>query len=324
MENKHVAIVFGKISEQPKEDELDVLEEIENVEDSLKLLGYQVHKIPFSLDIPSFMAEIKAVNPLFAFNLIESVDGSGELQVLGPAILKHMKIPYSGVPIEALFLTTHKILAKKLFRLTGIPTAPWFCLDELDRLDPARRYIHKPIGEDASVGINDDNVFYGDDHEKKRLLSTLDPEKHFVEEFIEGRELNISMIGGKKGPITFPPAEIIFDEYPEDKLKIVNYNAKWISDSYEYTHTPRTFDFPDEDKPMLEEARKVALRCWKEFGLKGYVRVDFRIDQHNKPFVLEINGNPCITKEAGFWSASQVAGLAFTEVIQAVIEDALD
>ncbi|MDP4282161.1 MAG: D-alanine--D-alanine ligase, partial [Bacteroidota bacterium] len=138
------------------------------------------------------------------------------------------------------------------------------------------------------------------------------------------REFNLSILGGKQGPQVMPPAEILFKDYPEGKPRIVGYNAKWTENSFEYNHTPRTFRFKKEDAPLLEELKKIALQCWQSFGLKGYVRVDFRVDRNKKPHVLEINGNPCIAPESGYVAATKQAGLKFQEVIQRIIEDALN
>ena len=130
----------------------------------------------------------------------------------------------------------------------------------------------------------------------------------FAERYIEGREFNQAVLAGE----LLPMAEIRFVEFPDDKLRIVDFRAKWEEDSFEYTHTLRSFDFAAADQPLLEELRAVARRCWDVFGLSGYARVDFRVDGDNRPWVLEINANPCLSPDSGFYAAAERAGLSFT------------
>ncbi|MBA3037066.1 MAG: D-alanine--D-alanine ligase, partial [Desulfobacterium sp.] len=116
-------------------------------------------------------------------------------------------------------------------------------------------------------------------------------------------------------------AEILFTDYPSDKLKIVDYSAKWKTDSFEYLNTNRTFNFTSDDSYLIESLKIISKECWDLFGLKGYARVDFRIDESGRPWVLEINANPCISPDSGFAAASKMIGLAFPEIIKRIIED---
>jgi len=86
----------------------------------------------------------------------------------------------------------------------------------------------------------------------------------------------------------------------------------------------RTFDFPESDKALLDKLSKICYECWESFSLKGYVRVDIRVDEKNNPFVLEINANPCISPDAGFYAACSKAGSKFTAAISDIIYDALN
>jgi D-alanine-D-alanine ligase len=141
----------------------------------------------------------------------------------------------------------------------------------------------------------------------------------FAEVFIEGREFNLSLLDGPDGPQVLPPAEIIFEGYEDGKPRIVGYRAKWDDTSYEYHHTPRCFDFPPEDRALLEELKQTALRCWQVFGLKGYVRVDLRVDSSGRPWILEINTNPCLSPDAGYPAAAARAGYSLADVINQLI-----
>jgi D-alanine-D-alanine ligase len=140
----------------------------------------------------------------------------------------------------------------------------------------------------------------------------------FAEQFIEGREFNLALLAG---PELLPPAEIEFSAYPPDKPRIVGHRAKWQSDSFEYHNTPRRFDFAAADGPLLDELRELARQCWTLFRLRGWARVDFRVDAAGKPWILEVNANPCLSPDAGFAAALQQASIPYDEAIQRILED---
>ncbi len=145
----------------------------------------------------------------------------------------------------------------------------------------------------------------------------------FAEAYIEGREFNVAIISDKNGGRVLPIAEMLFRDYTSDKPKIVDYKAKWVADSFEYNNTIRKFDFAPEDAGLITALREIALRCWELFGLRGYARVDFRVDNNGKPWVLEINTNPCLSPEAGFAAALEEAGIKFHEAVNLIIQNAL-
>ena len=145
----------------------------------------------------------------------------------------------------------------------------------------------------------------------------------FAEEFIDGREFNISVIATLDGPRVLPIAEILFLDYPKDKPKIVNYKAKWEEDSIEYRSTPRSFEFQPDDEELLDELGRLSLGAWELFALSGYARVDFRVDPRGRPYILEINANPCISPDSGYIAAAQQGGFDYDAVIRAILEDAI-
>ncbi|MFA4851003.1 MAG: ATP-grasp domain-containing protein [Bacteroidales bacterium] len=321
MKNNKVVILFNKLSENPQADELDVLTQVNLVADTLKELGYVISEVPFSFNINEAIKQIKEIDPCFVFNLVESIDNKGELCYISPAILNYLQIPYSGVHLEGMFITTNKLLTKINLKSNGIPTADWIELNELKKIDPSVRYILKPIWEDASIGLDFDSVFHGDDKVYIEKLKNVDRNKFFIEKYIEGREFNISVIGGKNGPEVMPHAEMQFINFPEDKPKILGYSAKWVEDTFEHERTKRTFLFNENDKVLLDKLSEICLQCWKVFNLRGYVRIDFRVDNENNPYVLEVNANPCLSPDGGLYAAIQQKGYSFKQVMEKVIED---
>ncbi len=118
-----------------------------------------------------------------------------------------------------------------------------------------------------------------------------------------------------------PVAEIDFVDFPQDKPKIVGYKAKWDESSFEYTNTVRTFETLTEDGSLKEELESIAKQCWYLFDLKGYARVDFRVNNKGEIFVLEINANPCIASNSGFIAAVKEAGISFIELFDKIMCD---
>ena len=143
----------------------------------------------------------------------------------------------------------------------------------------------------------------------------------FAEVFIDGREFNLSLLAGPQGPLVLSPAEIIFEGFGADQPRIVGYRAKWDTDSAEFQGTPRTFDFEPGDRSLLAELKHMALQCWQIFGLRGYARVDFRIDDRGQPWILEINANPCLSPDAGFAAAVARSGMSYTQAVEWILAD---
>ena len=114
-----------------------------------------------------------------------------------------------------------------------------------------------------------------------------------------------------------------FHDYPDDKPKIMGYKSKWEDQSFEYSHTRRTFRMQKGDGPLRAELAAICRKCWNELGLKGYVRIDFRVTTQSVPLVIDINLNPCLSESGGFMAASRKKGLAFESVIDRVLADAL-
>jgi len=323
MHNKTIVILYNKPSKNATTDEIDVLAEVNIVSSTLTKLGYDAYEIPFSFKIKKAIKILNRIKPFLVFNLVESIENNGEFVYFSPAVLNHLQIPYTGTPLEAMFVTSNKLLTKNELKRLSINTSKWFTTDQLNNLNPAEKYILKPVWEEGSLGIDENSVFQGNNFDFIEKIKKLNKNNFFVEKYIDGRELNISLLAKNKGVSTLAPAEIKFIDYPAGKPKVLGFKAKWDDDSFESKHTIRTFDFDKNDAQLLEQINLMCIRCWNEFGLKGYARIDFRVDAQNVPYVLEINTNPCISPDSGFYAAAEKSGIKFTEVVQRIINDAL-
>ncbi len=332
-----VAILFNAISEGAATDELDVLVQLEAVAASLERLGHTIEEVPCNLDVQKMIGDLERFKPDTVFNLVECIDGYGRLIYLIPSVLDAKRISYTGSPADALFLTSHKVFAKERLRASKLPTPDWVgpwpngamtsLVEKRSRSLKRGSYIVKSVWEHASFGMDDDMVVHGADEAKLlRFMEEWAPRLRgecFAEAFIDGREFNISIIAGADGPRVLPIAEILFVDYPKGKPKIVSYKAKWEEESIEYRCTPRNFDFQPEDEELRDELSRLCRACWMLFDLRGYARVDFRVDAKGMPYILEINANPCISPDSGFVAASQKGDLDYDAVIRLILEDSI-
>jgi len=319
---KKAIVLINALSSDPSEDELDVLEQACLVEETLEHLGIESERVLMDFNIQAVVAQITGLSPDFVVNLVEGVAQDARLIHWAPALLEHLKIPFTGCGSESMYITSNKTLTKKLLLANGIPTPELVTDISSGEFKPNKKYIAKPVWEDASVGISDANVLEGELAKINAFLSANQNRMWFFEEFVTGREFNISVLGGKNGPEVLPMAEIVFDNFPEGKPHIIGYEAKWNEDSFEFKHTNRRFGIEQETPDLAEKLSNICHQCWQLFGLKGYVRIDFRVDEQNNPYVLEINANPCLSPDAGFYAAALEAGFSFNTVLTRFIEDA--
>jgi D-alanine-D-alanine ligase len=325
-----IAVVHNAIGPEDRPDEQDVLVQAEAVSKSLKKLGHDVVQMPCTLDLLDIRDRLFDFKPQLVFNLVESLDGQGRLIHFFPGLLDAMGIVYTGSRAEAIFVTSHKTLAKERMALAGLSTPAWVGPYPCDfscvykNLTPAKkmRWLVKSTWEHGSLGLDDDESVETKDPE---ILHQILKERAsklggscFAEVFVEGREFNLSILENTAGAQVLPPAEIIFENYDAQKLTIVGYRAKWDASSYEYHHTPRRFDFPASDDSLLQQLKNLAVRCWEVFGLKGYARIDFRVDLQGRPWILEVNTNPCLSPDAGFAAAIDRSGMTFVRAIESI------
>lgn len=321
-----VAVCYNQ-PEKNQPDVMDVLDETDVVVKALTSYHHEHQLFALSLGqrgMDKDLARLIRFQPDVVFNLLESHGHDPRIQSAAAGLWAVLGIPCTGCHYAAMLTTTDKLLAKALMEKHRLPTPAW----EVYRGGPLELeipgpWIVKPAWEDASVGIHDNIYFTAPDklrQEIRRLLAFY-RQPLLVETFINGREFNVALVEQEQeGVEVLPPAEIVFDQWPQGKPKILTYQAKWMNTSAAYQQTRRQFV---EEESLAQSLKQTALQCWQTFGLNGYARVDFREDQDGRLWVLEINANPGIASDSGFMAAADRAGYPSAQIIQRLLDVAL-
>jgi len=299
----------------------DVLTQVEAIEEALARLSYPSVRIPFSRDLAAFVQSVRERQVKMIFNLCETVDEDAHLCGHPAAVFELLGIPFTGSPSTALMLTTDKLLTKRLLRATGIATPKHVVYNHADSLNTAELkfpVIIKPRFEDASIGITQESIVTNEKSLKTRIVElssrfgTL-----LIEEYIAGREFNISLWGHPSVRL-LPIAEIDFVDYPDSTYPILDYKAKWDTSSFEYHHTTRKF--PGDLSVTLQRKIEMAAHvCFRVLMLRDYGRIDLRMDCQKKLYILEVNANPCLSPDAGFAAAIEKSGLNYVQMVERLV-----
>lgn len=321
---KKILIFVDELSQTPSEDELDTQREAEEVKTALIKLGYDPIISQFSLNLEKNIELIKSESWSLIFNLVETLN-SNKMIHIAPLLFEIYNAKYSGGNSQSLFITSDKVYAKRTFKNAKIRTADYYWINskKISETLINQEVIVKPINDEASSGINDSSVMkFSSEEEIRNYIKN--NQSLFIEEYLKGKEYNVSVMKIDGIIKVLPIAQMQFIDFPKDKPKILNYSSKWDEKSFEYKHTIRTFKCNEIDSELMIELSEITKKCYSLFGCKGYMRVDFRTDEYGIPYVLEVNVNPCISSDSGFVAAAKEYGMNYNELIQIIIEGALD
>ncbi len=297
------------------------VDDLFSVRDAMVSMGHDVTVVLFDSRAYRTLAEgtFDAV-----FNLCDNIEDRAYSEPCVTALLEMLGIPFTGSGMVAIGSCMDKARTKAILSVHGIPTPGFAVFERADQdFNGTLRYplIAKPVFEDASEGISNESVVDTEQALRERLevLLRLYGEPVLVEEFIDGRELAVAVIG-RPGEV-LAVSEILFDGLPEGAPRICSYRAKWEPGSALYRHTvprcPAQLEPADE-----EEVRRVGLESYRLLGCAGYGRVDLRMDG-GVPYVLEVNPNPDISVDAGFFRAARVAGMSYEGMIERIVREAV-
>lgn len=314
-----VPVIHGKAADRP--DEEDTLANAQTIAHALEGLGYVSDIVEIDLDLTA-LEKLAARRPLAVFNLVESIRGDGALGHLACAALDHFGLAYTGAKTAAYLQSSSKLMTKQVLHSAGL-LGPHYWVGQGPPKE-AGKVIVKSVDEHASYGMDQKSVVDAVDTavEIARREQVFGG-KFFAEEYISGREFNISVLDAADGPRVLPIAEMSFDRLPAGVLPIIDYAAKWDEKNPSYKLMQRRFGIEEREPALASRLKRATLDCWRAAGLSGYARVDFRADDSGTPFILEYNANPCLAPEAGFAAALAEAGLSYSDGVAAILNAAL-
>lgn len=307
-------------------DKTTPMEEFDYIAKKLENVGFNAHTLNIRDNLELMLAHLKKEKPDVIFNFVEIYKENSRLEMNIAGLYELLGIPYTGAPALALANCQNKILAKRLLSSGGIRIPHFYIV-----YAKAARYVHnlnfpllvKPAFEDASVGIENDSIVNNSKQLRKRIEHVL---KYFqqpvlIEEFIEGRELNVAVMGDRRLRV-LPISEIDFSTMPEHLHNIVSYQAKWDPHHESYHKTIPICPAP-LPKNIEKRAKEIAFKAFKVMGCRDYARVDMRLAKNSKLYVLEVNPNPDITEGAGFMRSAEHAGMTYAQALKRIVKYAL-
>lgn len=291
-------------------------------------LGHAVEVFGIHDDIAPLVARVQADRPDVVFNLCESfkADRKHESNLMG--LLELLDVPYTGASPEALSLCKDKGLTKKVLAFHDV-LVPKFAVSSKSR--PARRTpkgfafpgICKPLARESSEGIAHASIVRSEEEclERLKFLHESFDSDAIVEEFIDGRELYVGILGNERLTV-LPPTELHFKDLPDRAPRILTYKAKW-DEAYRKKYGIDSDAAKNLAKSTLDDINDSCRAAYRLLKLRGYARVDLRLNPAGECVILEVNPNPSIKKTDDFAWAARKAGINYDELIDKIVGLAL-
>ncbi len=276
-----------------------------------------VYSLGFNKNIAGIISRINDIKPDIIFNFVESIEGDTKYEICVTGMFDILGYSYTGNTSLCLGNCLIKNRTKQLLQFAGIKTPGYFVQKYGNKISDTNLPFGYPvmlklINEDASIGISENSVVYNLRDLQTQLEFLFENYKQdvLIEQYIKGRELNVSILGGE----VLPVSEISFRGLPKDLPKIVTYEAKWSPNSTYYKYSNPII--PAElSESQLKRIENVALKSFEILGCRDYARIDIRLNSRNVPYVIEVNPNPDISPDSGFIRSAESAGMKYEDVL---------
>ncbi len=306
-------------TEEGKPTEADVLE-------CLRRLGHETETLAVFDNVVAIIEKIQSFAPDVVFNLTESFHAQRAHEPNIPALLELLKVRYTGAGPDALLLCKDKSLAKKLLTYHRVRVARFVVSPAHRPLKRIKRFVYpafvKPAGEESSDGIAQASFARdeGEALERVKFLHERFEGDVMIEEYIEGRELYVSVLGHRRLTV-FPARELFFEKLPDEAPKFATSKAKW-NDAYRkkwgIKNGPAA-ELPEGVAGKLDQMARTAYRALK---IRGLGRIDVRLTPSGEIVVIEANPNPSLAREDDFAQAASAAGTDYDALIQKILDAA--
>lgn len=315
------------VDDKEKYAEFDSKETINDLAEAIKANGHSVDVI----DVKDGLKEVligKKESIDLVFNVAEGLIGE-EREALVPRICEELSIPFTAAGSETAIITLNKAKTKEILENNRIATPKFqvFENENEELKDLEFPLLVKPLFEGSSKGLFNENLVNDKGSLKKIIIKILEEYKQpaIVEEFLDGREFTVSVIGYKE-PIILPIVEIKFNHLPPDIHPMDSYEAKWVYDNPEAEHDPLVCP-AEVDNELENKIKETALKTFKVLNHKDWARIDIRLDKNGVPNVLEVNTPPGFMKDPKENSrlprAAYAKGWSYEKLIGEVIKSAV-
>jgi D-alanine-D-alanine ligase len=321
----HAVAAAGTFSPQELKEQEDKPTEAD-VLACLQHLGHEVDTLAVFDDVACILEKLRTFAPEVVFNLTESFHSSRAHEPNIPALLELMRVKYTGARPDGLMLCKDKALAKKVLAYHRVRVPHFVISTEQRPLKRLRRFVYpafvKPVGEESSDGIAKASFAKSEEEalERARFIHEKFHCDALIEEYIEGRELYLSVMGNRKLTV-FPPREIFFHDVPEDTPKFATFKAKW-DDTYRKKWGIQNGPAKELPAGVEEKLARLARKVYRVLKIRGFGRVDVRLTQAGEIVVIEANPNPSLACEDDFAQAAAAAGLPYDALIQKILDTA--
>jgi D-alanine-D-alanine ligase len=291
---------------------------------ALRALGHEVRTQGVGSDLGPVRAIIQEFQPQIAFNLVEAFDDVPIWDANVVAYLELMKVPYTGCNSRGLILARDKAIAKKLLSYHRIPIADFAVVPRGRRVRRPRRLafplIVKSATMDASIGISQASVVEDEKklEERVRFIHENVGTDALVEQYIEGRELYVGILGDQRLE-TMPIWELSFERMPEESRPIATERLKW-SLTYRKKHGIVSGAARPIPEKVESRIREMCKRVYRSLMLSGYARIDLRLTEEGMPYVMEANPNPQLSADEDFAQSAKAANIEYEALVQRIVE----
>jgi len=294
---------------------------------ALRKLGHEVRFLGVSWDLLPIREMVEEWKPDVVFNLLMEFQDVGAFQVHLVSYLELLGVPYTGCNPRGVLLSRDKAVCKKILRHHRIPTPDFAVFDPGRRVRPPPELtfplIVKSVDEEASFGIAQASVVRDADAlaERVRFIHEHVGTPAIAEEYVDGRELTISLLGNERLR-AFPVWEMQFRNLPEGSVPIATERAKYDK-AYQKRVGIRCGKARDLSDSVVRRIQRLARRTYRSLGLSGYARLDLRLTPEGKVFVIEVNATPDVKREEDFALSAKAAGIEYRRLLQRIVDQGL-
>ncbi|MCK4816597.1 ATP-grasp domain-containing protein, partial [bacterium] len=290
---------------------------------ALKENGHDLNLLGIYNNITVLLEELKKNKPDVIFNLVEAFRQKTHLEKNIAWLLEMTGIPYTGASPTTVLVCNNKALSKKIlsFHKIKVPNFYTFYRDHKVRLLKRLRLplIVKPLCEEASRGISQASVV--DDEksliERVKFIHQKINMDAIVEEYVEGREFYVSLIGKKKIKV-LPLREMKFGRIPEEEARLATYKAKWDQEYRSRWGIQNVFA-GRLSEGVDKRIEDVCKRAFRALNIQSYARFDIRVTTKSEIYILEANANPCLARDDELVQSAQKADISYNELIQKIL-----